>query len=573
MGISGLLPLLKSIHNPCNLRKFKGQTIGIDAYGWLHRGTAACALELALGKPTKKFVEYVMNRVKMLQHFGITPYMVFDGDHLPSKAATELERAKRREEAKTLGLELHRLGKVAQAYTELQKAVDVTPEMTGLIINELKRHNVPYVVAPYEADAQLAYLERKGLISAIISEDSDMLVFGAKCLLTKLDQYGECVEIRRAHFGGCKAVSLVGWTDADFRRMAILSGCDYLASINKMGLKTAYRLVRKYKTIDKIIRAVQFDGQFKVPAGYLESFRQAELTFLHQRVYCPIEEAIVMHTEGDAEMKDLLFIGKHLEPETARGVAVGNLHPMTKELLCLDIERSDATWIQPRSRRPQMLQRTFAQADDVKGMKPIDTIFKPRREPLAELDINSFTPTATQQRLFERHSGASWVASPAPSSATLMATGTSNTPLQPNLRRPAPSTDAHDSPRPPKRRRLCADENDGHQSLGVAKVETGRSRYFEPAPPHQAFGGAQGTGKKKDEMNIFSDEAFEDAVTYYVTPKKAKMRVFKDRGRGRARPTVAPTVHEDSRMAAEAMARNVSAEVRALRANFSYHAA
>ena len=50
----GLLPLLKSIHKPCNLKKFEGKTLGVDAYGWLHRGTVACAMELAQGKPTRK---------------------------------------------------------------------------------------------------------------------------------------------------------------------------------------------------------------------------------------------------------------------------------------------------------------------------------------------------------------------------------------------------------------------------------------------------------------------------------------------------------------------------------------
>jgi hypothetical protein len=55
----GLLPLLKSIHKPCSLKKFAGQTIGVDAYGWLHRGTAACAIELALDKPTTKYVTHM----------------------------------------------------------------------------------------------------------------------------------------------------------------------------------------------------------------------------------------------------------------------------------------------------------------------------------------------------------------------------------------------------------------------------------------------------------------------------------------------------------------------------------
>jgi len=52
----GLLPLLKSIQKPCSLKKFSGQTIGVDAYGWLHRGTVACAIELAHEKPTTKSV-------------------------------------------------------------------------------------------------------------------------------------------------------------------------------------------------------------------------------------------------------------------------------------------------------------------------------------------------------------------------------------------------------------------------------------------------------------------------------------------------------------------------------------
>ena len=53
--IQGLLLLLKSIQKPCNLAKFAGQTIGVDAYGWLHRGVVACSTDLALGKPTTKY--------------------------------------------------------------------------------------------------------------------------------------------------------------------------------------------------------------------------------------------------------------------------------------------------------------------------------------------------------------------------------------------------------------------------------------------------------------------------------------------------------------------------------------
>lgn len=73
--------------------------------------------------------------------------------------------------------------------------------------------------------------------------------------------------------------------------MAMLSGCDYLPGIDKIGLKTAYRLVRKHKTIEKIVRTVQFDGKMKVPKDYLDAFYRAERTFMHQWVFCPVSTA------------------------------------------------------------------------------------------------------------------------------------------------------------------------------------------------------------------------------------------------------------------------------------------
>ncbi|KAI4260948.1 MAG: hypothetical protein LQ352_000104 [Teloschistes flavicans] len=514
MGISGLLPLLKSIHKPCNLKKFAGQTIGVDAYGWLHRGTVACAIDLALGKPTTKFVESSMHRVRMLIHFGVIPYMVFDGDYLPSKAATEKDRAKRREESKKAGLELHRLGKISQAHLELQKAVDVTPEMARQLINELKKLGVQYVVAPYEADAQLAYLEHKGIIQGILSEDSDLLVFGAIRLLTKLDQYGDCIEINRNDFTSCREISLVGWTDAEFRRMAILSGCDYLASINKMGLKTAYRLVRKYKTTEKILRMLQFDGQYYVPAGYLEAFQQAELTFLHQRVYCPIANDVIMATKlpigVNAESFD--FLGNEVEKEVALGIVKGDIHPMTKQSLILSrhlCETPKTPWVGPR-------RQTVGTRSDLKSNKSIDAFFKAKRVPLAELDPNSLTPSPSQQRLLLQ-STHSWASSPAParpgtprSASSVFATRPSATILE-------AMNGSVLEPHPPKKRRLCTDATDEETSskTGAKTPAVERSKFFPSSTPLATP--SMKRSKKKcarndTGFNIWSDDSVEDVM-------------------------------------------------------------
>ena len=39
---------------------------------------------------------------------------------------------------------------------------------------------VECIVAPYEADSQLAYLSMQGIVDLVITEDSDLLVFGCK---------------------------------------------------------------------------------------------------------------------------------------------------------------------------------------------------------------------------------------------------------------------------------------------------------------------------------------------------------------------------------------------------------
>ncbi|KAF2174751.1 exodeoxyribonuclease 1 [Zopfia rhizophila CBS 207.26] len=606
MGISGLLPLLKSIHKPCNLKKFAGQTIGVDAYGWLHRGTVSCAIELAQDKPTKKYVDFAMNRVRMLVHFGITPYLVFDGDYLPSKAGTEKERAARRKESKRAGLELLKVGKTSQAHLELQKAVDVTPEMARLLIEELKHHNIQYVVAPYEADSQLAYLERKGIINGILSEDSDLLVFGAKCLITKLDQYGDCVEINRNHFTTCREISLTGWTDADFRRMAILSGCDYLPGIGKMGLKTAYRMLRKHKTVERVIKAAQFDGQFKVPQGYFESFTQAERTFLYQWVFCPLSNRLVNLTEPETgiDLKEMPYIGKHVSSEVAIGVSRGELNPHTKERIVVEVrDRSRSKPMRPPSRTSSV-----AQTPDLKQTKSIDTFFKPKRTPLAELDPNSFTPSPSQQALLEQQNNNGWAAVLAPQSHSQQrSTSASRTAPQPARRAFTDSwTSSALTPNPFKRQRLCSDSEFDVPEGQFVKTETSRSRFFASSIPDPSPSMRPAKKNKKEQnqdFNLWSDDSIEEAMAalpdFNDAPPRPmkKIAVFKDDFRSSVNSDSQSTTFSRSTVefsqdtagtltpatscgspAPEAEGETVfsttlSAEVKDLRAKFSCHSA
>lgn len=465
-----------------------------------------------------RFVDFAMHRVRMLQHFGVIPFLIFDGDYLPSKANTEADRDKRRNDSRKLGLELLKSGKSSQAYLEFQKAVDVTPAMARQLIEELKQSGVQYIVAPYEADAQMVYLERQGIVDGILSEDSDLLVFGAKCLLTKLDQYGDCIEINRAQFCACRDINLAGWTDKEFRQMAILSGCDYLNSINNMGLKTAYRMIRKHKTIEKVIRMLQFDGKYHVPKGYLEEFYKAELTFLHQRVYCPRAQKLVFHTEPEQHIdaETLPFIGGYVEPVIAKGVATGELNPMTKKPIHIDHSQI----VTPRNSynvsRPQ--PRRAATSDDLKKGVSIERFFMAKRVPLAELDINCFTPSPSQQNALHRNSGP-WLAAPVNrpynyrASTGSVETSRTELALQ-SLQnsRSIPKTKAISESRPSKRARLCADDAIQDLPGDNEKVALAQSHFFTPTLPESSPSGQKTRRGKKEDINIFSDDSIEEAL-------------------------------------------------------------
>lgn len=52
MGIQGLLQFIKEAAEPTHVKKYKGQTVAVDTYCWLHKGAYACAEKLARGEPT-----------------------------------------------------------------------------------------------------------------------------------------------------------------------------------------------------------------------------------------------------------------------------------------------------------------------------------------------------------------------------------------------------------------------------------------------------------------------------------------------------------------------------------------
>nr|XP_025885131.1 exonuclease 1 isoform X2 [Solanum lycopersicum] len=355
MGIQGLLPLLKSIMLPINIKDLNGCSVAVDTYSWLHKGALSCSKELCKGIPTTKHIDYCMHRVNLLRHHGVKPILVFDGGPLPMKIEQENKRGRfpyagiqsylhilpsgnlirsitlgrSRKENLSRAIEHENNGNMTAAYECYQKAVDISPSVAHDLIQVLKRENVCYVVAPYEADAQMTFLAISKQVDAVITEDSDLIAFGCPRIIYKMDKFGQGLEFRYSKLEQNKELSLTGFTKQMLLEMCILSGCDYLQSLPGMGLKKAHALIKKFKSYDKVIKHLRYNTAAVSPM-YEESFRKAIMTFQHQRVYDLMTEDLVHLSElSDLGSQDLDFLGPLIPTEVAQGIAKGDIDPFT----------------------------------------------------------------------------------------------------------------------------------------------------------------------------------------------------------------------------------------------------
>jgi exonuclease 1 len=132
--------------------------VAIDGYCWLHKAVYTCKKDLAQGNGMDKLILYCVKRVKMMLEHNVTPVMVFDGGKLQMKTNVEEGRKKNRDKCREMAEELLRQGDEEQAMKKYGESIDITPQIAHTLIKVLQGLGIEYYVAPFEADAQLAYL-------------------------------------------------------------------------------------------------------------------------------------------------------------------------------------------------------------------------------------------------------------------------------------------------------------------------------------------------------------------------------------------------------------------------------
>ncbi|KAJ0052725.1 hypothetical protein Pint_02670 [Pistacia integerrima] len=127
-----------------------------------------------------------------------------------------------------------------------RNAESVSSEMFAECQELLQMFGLPYIIAPMEAEAQCAFMEIVNLVDGVVTDDSDVFLFGAQSVYKNIFDDRKYVE---TYFMQDIEKEL-GLTREKLIRMALLLGSDYTEGISGIGIVNAIEVVNAFPEED-----------------------------------------------------------------------------------------------------------------------------------------------------------------------------------------------------------------------------------------------------------------------------------------------------------------------------------
>jgi flap endonuclease-1 len=283
LGVN-LTPII--LKRTLSLDDLRGKSLAVDANNYLYQFLAlirtadGTPLKDKKGNTTSHLAGLLFRSTRLIQDYVIKLVFVFDGKPPKQKEQEIIKRRERRAKALTDYSQALEKGNLAAAWS---KAV-MTGHLTTPLVDDAKRLlvllGIPFVQAPSEAEAQAAFMAKKGDVWAASSKDYDSLLFGAPRLLRYLTIYGrefypskgmsrplrpELMELERI-------LTYYGITRQQLIDVAILVGTDFNQGIRGVGPKTALKLIKKNENIENL--------PLNVRSCVTENFKEVRNIFL-----------------------------------------------------------------------------------------------------------------------------------------------------------------------------------------------------------------------------------------------------------------------------------------------------
>jgi flap endonuclease-1 len=249
------------------LSDLSNRVVAVDAFNTLHqflsiiRQKDGSPLVNSAGKVTSH-LSGLLYRTASLVESGIKPVFVFDGKPPEMKFKTLSRRKEIRESslekwenAKVEG-DLEAAYKYAQASSKVdQDIVEDSKYLLGIM-------GIPWIQAPCEGEAQAAHMVLKKDADCVASQDYDSFLFGAPTVVRNLAVTGKrklpgknvYVDVELEIIELDETLESLGISREQLIDIAICVGTDYNKGLEKVGPKTALKLIKKHGDIHAVLR-------------------------------------------------------------------------------------------------------------------------------------------------------------------------------------------------------------------------------------------------------------------------------------------------------------------------------
>ena len=113
------------------------------------------------------------------------------------------------------------------------------------------------IKAKGEAEALCSYMVVKGMVDGVLTEDTDVLVYGTERMFAFKD-----FKLHEGKLIGVYLPCLLEELEinlAEFQDLCIMLSCDYNQRVKGLGVVTAYELIRKYRSLEEIEKNTNYD--------------------------------------------------------------------------------------------------------------------------------------------------------------------------------------------------------------------------------------------------------------------------------------------------------------------------
>jgi flap endonuclease-1 len=290
MGIKNLNKFLRSncpeVYKEVHISEYAFKKVAIDISLYL------CKYKIVCGED--KWLGAFINLIASLRRNEVHCVFIYDSGAPPEKSGERAERAASKEKLKkrvfdieealnhyynTNEVEKLLLDLCEKAKNKHKRLLVKTPQKFDLELaeKELKRIKgyilnirsedflltkelfnilaIPYFDAPLEAETMCADLCKRGLVDAVLSEDTDVLAYESPMFLSKIDTRNDtCVQIEYS-----EVISSLELTNDQFLDLCIMCGTDYNKNIHRVGPQTSYKYIKKHKSIEGIKANTELD--------------------------------------------------------------------------------------------------------------------------------------------------------------------------------------------------------------------------------------------------------------------------------------------------------------------------